>query len=87
MRKGVTDVLISAPIIAATASFRGITPELVMATIMESKAPLLCRSAVAIQPAKTALVVSWIRRTIFSARTSPSMLAEAFMTRMPETKK
>ena len=56
-RNGVTDVPISAPMIAATANDRGNTPEEVNATTIESKAPLLWSSAVPIQPANTALVV------------------------------
>ena len=56
-RKGVIVVPISAPIMMATARRRGITPEDVNATTMESKAPLLWRRAVPIQPAKTPLVV------------------------------
>ena len=41
MRKGVTVVPISAPIIAATDNRRGITPDEVKAHIIESNAPLL----------------------------------------------
>ncbi len=87
MRKGVTVVPISAPMMVATARERGITPEEVRTTTMESKAPLLWRMAVPSQPAKTPLVVSWIRRTIFSARDSPRMTAADLMTTIPEMKK
>ncbi len=71
----------------ATASVSGIAPEEVKATTIESKAPLLWRRAVAIHPAKTPLVVSLIRRTIFSARDSPIMTAEDLMRMIPEMKK
>lgn len=87
IRKGVTVVPISAPIIAATDRLRGITPELVKATTMESNAPLLCRSAVLIHPAKTALVVSRIRSTMVSARATPMILALDLMRTIAETKK
>ena len=63
------------------------TPEETKATMMESKAPLLWRRAVAIQPEKTPLVVSLIRRTIFSARDSPMMTAEDLMSTMADMKK
>ncbi len=81
-----TEVPISAPIIVATARVRGITPDEVNATTMESKAPLLWMSAVAIQPAKTPLVVSRMTSTIFSARDSPMMHAEDLMRIIPEMK-
>jgi hypothetical protein len=71
----------------ATARERGITPEEVKATTMESKAPLLWMRAVEIQLAKTPLVVSLMRRTILSARDSPIMTAADFMRIIPERKK
>jgi len=86
-KKGVTDVPISAPIIVATARDIGITPEEVKATTIESKAPLLWRRAVAIQPANTPLVVPRINSTILSARDSPMITAEDLMSIIPDTKK
>ena len=71
----------------ATDKLRGITPEAVNATIIESKAPLLCNSAVLIHPAKTALVVSLIKRTIVSAKLTPIILALDLMRTIAETKK
>ena len=87
MRKGVTVVPISAPIMVATASDMGSTPLDVKATTMESKAPELCSNAVDNQPAKTPLVVSLINSTILSARASPMMVADDLMSTMAETKK
>jgi hypothetical protein len=87
MRKGVTVVPISAPIIVATARFRGITPDDVNAQIMESKAPLLCSIAVLIHPANTALVVSLIIRTIVSASATPTTFALFFTRTIAEMKK
>jgi len=80
-------VPISAPMMVATARESGMTPEETKATMMESNAPLLCRRAVVIQPEKTPLVVSLIRRTIFSARDSPIITAEDLMSTMDEIKK
>jgi len=87
MRNGVTVVPSSAPRIEATARLRGIAPEETKATTMLSKAPLLWMSAVPIQPAKTALVVSLMTSTILSVRASAIMAALDLMSMMAEMKK
>ncbi len=87
MRKGVTVVPSSAPSIDATARDNGIAPEAVKATTIESNAPLLWSSAVVIQPAKTALVVSLTTRTMFWARNSPIRAADSLIRTMAEMKK
>jgi hypothetical protein len=59
----------------------------VKATTMLSKAPELWSMAVIIQPEKTALVVSLMRSTIFSARATPIILADDLIRMMAEMKK